>query len=402
MARVSNEVMEEFNKRVIAAVRELYDLGLISHKITNQDIESIEKKYSLERPARILRSNSVGRGVWSIRQFLPKGSVSNEVVANKTERLQVNSGGSIGVISPQTERLQVKSQISEVSFNTQAFIPPKDPDFVQWGHFKDIEKVVSANIFFPVYISGMSGNGKSTMVEQVHNKLNKPMIRMNITAQTDEDQLIGCKTLINGNIEIIEGPVVMCMRHGMTLMLDEISAANPNTIMCLQGVLEGKPYYFKLKNEIITPAKGFNIIVTDNTKGQGSADGRYIGTNVLNDAFLERYAIHFEQEYPDRAVEEAIAKQKMVSLGCYNENLCSNLVNWCMSIRMTFEQGALSDLISTRRLGHIIKAYYVYGNIEKAITLGVSRFDDQTKTAFVKLWEKMNDKSVDVPKSNLV
>lgn len=286
--------------------------------------------------------------------------------------------------------VEQKQESFKVDFtDTKALIPAVDPNFVPFGNYKDLEKVIKSKLFYPSYIFGPTGNGKSTMVEQICAKLKRPLIRVNLNMMTDEDQLIGSKTLENGNIEIVEGPVLVAMRTGTTLLLDEIDAGSANTLLCLQPILEGKPYYFKLKNEMIVPADGFNVIATANTKGKGSDDGRYIGTNVLNEAFLERFAVTFEQEYPNARMELKILKNLMVHYDCVDDTFAENIIKWAEAIRRTFDDGGVDETITTRRITHIVRAYSVFGNQQKAIELCVNRFDTATKLAFIDLYDKV-------------
>lgn len=273
--------------------------------------------------------------------------------------------------------------------NTDALIPKKDPNFVPFGNYNDLENIIKSGIFYPAYISGPTGNGKSTMVEQICAKHKKPLIRVNLNMMTDEEQLIGSKTLEDGNVEIVEGPVLIAMRNGVTLLLDEIDAGSANTLLCLQPILEGKPYYFKLKNEMIVPAPGFNVIATANTKGKGSDDGRYIGTNILNEAFLERFAVTFEQEYPNAKIEVKIVKNLMETYSCLNEEFAETLVKWADAIRRTFEDGGVDETITTRRMIHIVRAYAIFKSETKAVELCCNRFDVATKTAFIDLYDKV-------------
>jgi MoxR-like ATPase len=273
--------------------------------------------------------------------------------------------------------------------NTKELIPVKDPNFVPFGNYSDLESIIKAGIFYPAYISGPTGNGKSTMVEQICAKHKRPLIRVNLNMMTDEDQLIGSKTLQNGNVEIVEGPVLIAMRQGITLLLDEIDAGSANTLLCLQPILEGKPYYFKLKNEMIVPTAGFNIIATANTKGKGSDDGRYIGTNILNEAFLERFAVTFEQDYPAAKIEVKIIKNLMTSFDCLDEEFADTLVKWADAIRRTFADGGVDETITTRRMIHIVRAFAIFKNQTKAVELCCNRFDSATKSAFIDLYDKV-------------
>lgn len=274
---------------------------------------------------------------------------------------------------------------------TQTLIPSQDPSFVPFGNYTDLESIIKSDLFYPAYVYGPTGNGKSTMVEQICAKHKKPLIRVNLNMMTDEEQLIGSKTLQNGNVEIVEGPVLIAMRQGITLLLDECDAGAANTLLCLQPILEGKPYYFKLNNEIITPAKGFNIIATANTKGKGSEDGRYIGTNVLNEAFLERFAVTFDQDYPDAKTELKIVKNLMNQYNCFDEEFAKLLVKWADAIRKTFDDGGVDETITTRRMSHIIRAFSIFNNKAKAVELCLNRFDISTKNAFIDLLDKMAD-----------
>lgn len=271
----------------------------------------------------------------------------------------------------------------------QGLVPKTDPNFVPFGNYKDIDIIVKSKQFYPAYISGPTGNGKSTMVEQACAKNKRALIRVNLNMMTDEDQLIGSKTLVDGNVEIVEGPVLIAMRTGIPLLLDEIDAGSANTLLCLQPILEGKPYYFKLKNEMIYPAQGFTIFATANTKGKGSEDGRYIGTNVLNEAFLERFAITFNQEYPSQSAEKKIIVNLMKSFNCEDEEFASTLVKWADAIRRTFADGGVDETITTRRLVHIVRAFSIFKDRKKAVELCINRFDDITRTAFADLFEKV-------------
>lgn len=269
------------------------------------------------------------------------------------------------------------------------FVPMVDKTYVPFGNFSDLEKIIKSGIFYPTYITGPTGNGKSMMIEQICAKHKKPLIRVNLNMMSDEDQLIGSKTLQDGNIKIVEGPVLIAMRSGATLLLDEIDAGSANTLLCLQPILEGKPYYFKLKNEVIVPSPGFNIFATANTKGKGSDDGRYIGTNVLNEAFLERFAVTFEQDYPPSKIEKKIITNLMKSYDCENPVFAESLVKWAEAIRRTFDDGGVDENMTTRRVSHIIRAYSIFKKESKAIELCCNRFDSATKHAFIDLYNKV-------------
>lgn len=284
--------------------------------------------------------------------------------------------------------------------NEVSLIPQVDFNYVAFGNHKDVESIIQSKEFYPTYITGPTGNGKSTMIEQICAKNKRDLIRINLNTMSDEEQLIGSKTLEDGNVTVVEGPVLIAMRTGSVLLLDEIDAGAANTLLCLQPILEGKPYYFKLKNEVITPASGFNIIATANTKGKGSDDGRYIGTNVLNEAFLERFAVTFEQEYPTRSVELKIINNLMQSYNCVDNEFAELLVKWAEAIRRTFDDGGLDETITTRRLVHVIKAYSIFKNQSKAIELCCNRFDQQTKESFIDLFSKLQSGEEEVMASD--
>lgn len=283
-----------------------------------------------------------------------------------------------------------KSALIAGQDDVKSLVPVRDKNYVAFGNHKDIDQIVKSGMFYPTYITGPTGNGKSTMVEQVCAANKKPLIRVNLNMMTDEEQLIGSKTLVDGNVEIVEGPVLIAMRTGATLLLDEIDAGGANTLLCLQPILEGKPFYFKLKNELITPAPGFNVFATANTKGKGSDDGRYIGTNILNEAFLERFAVTLNQEYPSANVEKKIVLSLMEAYGCVNETYAETLVKWADAIRRTYEDGGVDELITTRRLAHVVRAYNIFKNEKKAVELCCNRFDDITRGAFIDLFDKIS------------
>lgn len=274
--------------------------------------------------------------------------------------------------------------------NSSAYIPEKDPTFVAFGEFKQIDTIIKSRRFYPIFVTGPTGNGKSTMVEQSCAKNKRHYIRLQVNGQTDEDQLIGSKTLVDGNIQIVEGPVLLAMRAGAVLLLDELDAGDPNNVMCLQSILEGKPYYFKLKNEMVYPAPGFTIIATGNTKGRGSDSGKYIGTKMLNEAFLERFPVTFEQEYPSMGVELKIVRNMMQKFGCVNDEFAQTLVKWSDAIRKTYQDGALDDLITTRRLVQIVEGYSIFGDAETAVKLACNRFDSITKSTFIEVFDKIS------------
>ena len=266
----------------------------------------------------------------------------------------------------------------------QNLIPQTDDSFVKFGNYSDIRKIIQSKVFYPTFITGLSGNGKTFSVEQACAQLGRELIRVNITIETDEDDLIGGFRLVNGETVWHNGPVIEALERGAILLLDEIDLAS-NKILCLQSILEGNGVFLKKIGKFIQPTAGFNVIATANTKGKGSDDGRFIGTNVLNEAFLERFPVTFEQEYPTAATET-----KILNKLCADENFCKRLADWADIIRKTFYDGGIEEIISTRRLVHIIKAYNIFGDKAKAIQVCVNRFDDETKQAFLELYDKVD------------
>ncbi len=266
----------------------------------------------------------------------------------------------------------------------QNLIPAKDDTFVSFGNFADIKKIIKSGLFYPTFITGLSGNGKTFSVEQACSQTKRELIRVNITIETDEDDLIGGFRLVNGETVWHNGPVTEALQRGAILLLDEIDLAS-NKILCLQSILEGKGVFLKKIGKFITPAEGFNVFATANTKGKGSEDGRFIGTNVLNEAFLERFPVTFEQSYPVSAVE-----QKILMALCDDTEFCKRLCDWADIIRKTFYDGGIEEIISTRRLVHIVRAYSIFNDKAKAIQVCVNRFDDETKQAFLELYDKVD------------
>ena len=275
----------------------------------------------------------------------------------------------------------------------QNLIPDKDDTFVKFGNFGDLKKIIQSRLFYPTFITGLSGNGKTLSVEQSCAQLGRELIRVNITIETDEDDLIGGFRLSDprGNTitEWQDGPVVEALQRGAILLLDEVDLAS-NKILCLQSILEGKGVFLKKIGKYVKPTKGFNVFATANTKGKGSEDGRFIGTNVLNEAFLERFPVTFEQSYPTPATEQKILEGIALDLGVEDRDFCKRLVDWADIIRKTFYDGGIDEIISTRRLVHIIRAFSIFKDKAKAIQVCVSRFDDETKQSFLELYDKVD------------
>ena len=276
-----------------------------------------------------------------------------------------------------------------MSSNIENLIPSKFEGFVPWGHTSTIKQVVKSGLFYPIFVTGLSGNGKTLMIEQIHADMKKELIRVNITIETDEDDLLGGFRLVNGETKFVPGPVIEAMQRGCTLLLDECDLGS-NKLLALQPVLEGKGVYLKKVNQWVAPKKGFNVMATANTKGKGSEDGMFIGTNILNEAFLERFAITLEQPYPSIAIEKKIVVNSMKKYNKVDEKFADNLITWADVIRKTFYDGGIDEVISTRRLDHIAKAYAIFNDKAKSIELCVARFDADTKESFLDLYGKID------------
>ena len=288
------------------------------------------------------------------------------------------------------EKLEKVYQTPSIENNVkQNLVPEKDDTFVPFGNFSDIKKILKSNLFYPAFITGLSGNGKTFLVEQACAQLKKELIRVNITIETDEDDFIGGFRLVNGETAWHNGPVIEALERGAVLLLDEVDLAS-NKILCLQSILEGKGVFLKKIGKFIQPKDGFNVIATANTKGKGSDDGRFIGTNVLNEAFLERFCVTFEQSYPSAITEQKILEGIALDLGIEDRAFCKYLCDWADIIRKTFYDGGIDEVISTRRLVHIIRAYSIFDDKTKAMQVCINRFDDDTKASFLELYDKVD------------
>ena len=298
---------------------------------------------------------------------------------------------------PEISQESVKGVVTTQPDYEISFIPSVDKQYVAWGNHRTVEKIVKSKLFYPLFVTGLSGNGKTFMVEQICAKLKREMVRVNITIETDEDDLLGGFRLVDGETIFHKGPVVDAMERGAVLLLDEVDLAS-NKILALQPVLEGKGVYLKKINQWIEPADGFTIIATANTKGKGSESGAFIGTNILNEAFLERFAVTIEQEYPAVATEKKILNKVFESLNVADTTFADKLVDWADIIRKTFYDGGIDEVISTRRLVHISKAFSIFEDRSMAIDLCINRFDDETKEVFKDLYTKL-DAEVEVDAS---
>ena len=337
--------------------------NLYGSKITTADVKGYcaSHGYKYYTITRYLKDFKVTRGKWNLK-------VTQKKVA------QIERSFEAPAALPSTQ---------------QSLIPTKDDTFVQFGSFQDVKKIIQSRLFYPTFITGLSGNGKTFSVEQACASLKRELIRVNITIETDEDDLIGGFRLLNGQTVWHNGPIIEALERGSILLLDEIDLAS-NKILCLQSILEGKGVFLKKIGRYVKPAPGFNVIATANTKGKGSEDGRFIGTNVLNEAFLERFALTFEQEYPTVATETKILEKAAASLAVLDKEFCSYLANWADIIRRTFNDGGVDEVISTRRLVHIIRAFAIWQDRMKAIKVCTNRFDEETKQSFIELYDKID------------
>ena len=366
-------------QKFIDSATDLFGAGSI---LTNKQVEDASYSASIPKAGWFKKQFKVGYNKFK----LPNGESAPTTILNTTT--ENTESTTVSLIATNMEK--------------QNLVPSPFVGFVPWGHFKDIKMIVKSGMFYPVFVTGLSGNGKTLMIEQVHSDMNKELIRVNITIETDEDDLLGGFRLVNGETKFVPGPVIEAMERGCTLLLDECDLGS-NKLMCLQPVLEGKGVYLKKVNKWITPKDGFNVMATANTKGKGSEDGRFIGTNILNEAFLERFAVTIEQPYAAASVEKKIVLGSMVKYGTVDEDFATNLVTWSEVIRKTFYDGGVDELISTRRLDHIVKAFAIFKDKMKSIEMCVARFDDDTKESFMDLYTKIDagvnplEEVVDIP-----
>ena len=333
-----------------------------------------------------------------LRTYADETGTTYQTLTKKLESFKVQRGLWHLTAAEQLEQTFNQPAVEPVVEKIENFIPTKDASFVSFGNFSDIKKILSSRQYYPIFLTGLSGNGKTFSVEQACAQLKRELIRVNITIETDEDDLIGGFRLVNGETVWHDGPVVQALNRGAILLLDEIDLAS-NKILCLQSVLEGKGVFLKKIGKYVFPSAGFTVVATANTKGKGSEDGRFIGTNVLNEAFLERFPVTLEQEYPTAKIEAKMLNNYCVELDCCDDKYIQNLVTWAEIIRKTFADGGVDEVISTRRLVHIIRAYSIFSDRVKAIKMCLNRFDDETKQSFLELYDKI-DNEVDVTVDN--
>ena len=328
-----------------------------------------------------------------VRAFCAMNDIGYATISKKIKKYKVSKGKwNLEITKQSVENIEnsfsapAVQPVVEVERN---LVPEKNDTFVKFGSFSDVKKIIQSKLFYPAFITGLSGNGKTFSVEQACAQLGRELIRVNITIETDEDDLIGGFRLVNGATVWHNGPVVEALERGAILLLDEIDLAS-NKILCLQSILEGNGVFLKKIGRVVRPTKGFNVIATANTKGKGSDDGRFIGTNVLNEAFLERFPVTFEQDYPSPSVENKILSAIASQFDVHDYEFCKRLVDWGDIIRKTFYDGGIEEIISTRRLVHIVRAFSIFKDKAKAISVCVNRFDDETKQAFLELYDKVD------------
>jgi len=381
-------------RATIADKNAFIELAVAAHgaTITRAQVLEIVEDNDLPVPTWLMSGKySAGRGLYSVpAPFETGGSVAVSAPVPKAVAAVKKKSVAVKAVAPVTTDDDVVSAASSV--RSQALvnlIPEKAKNFVPFGSFKDVLKIIGSGLFYPQFITGLSGNGKTFGVEQACAKAKRECVRVNLTIETDEDDLLGGFRLVKGETVFQKGPVAEAMERGAVLLLDEIDLAS-NKIMCLQPVLEGKPLFLKKIGEVVHPAPGFTVIATANTKGKGDDAGRFIGTNVLNEAFLERFPITFEQPYPSMAVEKKIVAKELKLLGVEDQEFADRLVAWADTIRKTFFDGGVDEIIATRRLMHIAKAFSIFGDRLKAVELCVARFDDETKESFTELYKKID------------
>lgn len=364
--------------------------GVYKIPTVGNHIEKNEKKSYVAPVGKVERLKNL-----MAKAQLSEVPVNNEPIASVTVSPSAPVENTVNMAVSQSHTLAPVEKVQpEISF-----VPIKARGYVPFGAFNDIRQIITSDVFYPVFITGLSGNGKTMMVEQCCAAVHKECIRVNITAETDEDDLLGGFRLIAGHTVWQDGPVIVAMERGCKLLLDEVDLSS-SKIMCLQPVLEGSPVFLKKIGRLVRPTKGFNVLATANTKGKGSEDGRFIGTNIINEAFLERFAITIEQEYPSMKTESKILNNILKSHEIEDETWVKLLVSWADAIRKTFAEGGADEIISTRRLVHIVEALAIFKDKKKAVNLCLSRFDQDTKTQFLDLYSKMNtviDEAPEIP-----
>ena len=389
--------MNNLKPRQIDLLRALADMGATSPVSRQELVEACEASGAYACPPSWLTQDStrkVGRGLYDcpeLAEVAGSGAAASPApapVANTvgSETTDQCSGSPVqGAVETAATSTIAAMTMGMTGGERATLVPPRFDGYVAWGHFSDVEKIVKSRQFYPIFVTGLSGNGKTLMVEQVCAKQKRECYRVNITKQTDEDDLIGGFRLMNGETKFVYGPVVNAMKSGGVLLLDEIDLGSAN-LMCLQPVLEGKGVFIKKTGEWVVPAPGFTVFATANTKGKGSDDGRFVGTGIMNEAMLDRFPVTLEQPYPTKATERKI----LAKAGCDDKSFADHLTQWSEIIRKSFYEGAVDEIISTRRLVDIVNAWKIFGEKEKALAMCLARFDDDTKEAFLSLYGKVD------------
>ena len=360
----------KFNKNALAFIKAAESIFGVNAQLNRDQITRVVEESGAPYPYWLVTKQEyrADRGLYSLP---PSGETVIKETIKEPELAEIDYGQVLALRQPKL--------IDE----SDSAVPTKYPDYVPFGFFKDLRGIILSKMFYPVFVTGLSGNGKTLMVEQVCAELGRECIRVNISIETDETDLLGGPTLVNGNVVNRDGPVLQAMKKGAVLLIDEVDRGS-NKLMCLQGIMEGKPHYNKKSGEMVHPKSGFTVIATANTKGRGSDEGKYL-SQILDDAFLERFPITVEQEYPDVKTEK-----KILTPLIGDKDFVDCLTQWADVVRKSFDEGATDEIISTRRLVHIAKAYKIFGDRMKAITMCVNRFDEETKTAFLDLYSKVD------------
>jgi len=376
--------MNKSRNLFLDVLREHIESGDLDTNCTNADIEPIALAQGWTVIPLWFRQDSenpmkVGRGRYDLSCI-----VNGKSAPVERTRVAPAAPAPVNDSAPPASAIMQQSLVS-----SESVIPAKDSDFVAWGHFDDVTTIIKSGAFYPTFVTGLSGNGKTTMIMQACAKVNRECYRVNVTSQTDEDDLLGGFRLVNGETVWYDGPVIQAMKNGAVLLLDEIDlGASP--LMCLQPVLEGKGIFLKKINQFVEPAPGFQVFATANTKGKGDDTGAFAHTGILNEAFLDRFPVTLEQAYAANGVEKRILLKKMKTLGVEDKEFAGNLVKWADAIRKTFMEGGISEIITTRRLLSITQAFSIFNDKAKAISMAISRFDEETKHDFLKLYEKID------------
>ena len=365
----------------------------LSSPLKRSQIKAVRIKYNLPMPLWIVQDDArrLAHGMYSVPEL-------TQMLMEKNSITPVVSAAPTVTTTPASPAMELARSVETLEQEVENLVPRVNDCYVPFGAYKELEKIVKGRRFLPIYISGLSGNGKTTMIEQICANNGREFVRANITKETDEDDLLGGFRLINGESVWVDGPAIVAMKRGAVLLLDEVNL-NPDKIMCLQPVMEGKPVFLKKINQYVYPTEGFNIFATANGKGQGGEDGydKFIGTMIMNEAFLERFAMTIEHDYPSRAVEKKIVLSYMRREDCVDQDFAENLTRWSEGIRKTFNEGACDDIITTRRLEHIVTIFGIFRDRVGAVERGIARFSRDTKKSFLDLYTKIDATGQEIP-----